>query len=307
VKAAAMHLRSGQSCGAAFTAIGLSCLHHFAANEHAIRNGDYEGVHQMRVGLRRLRAAISVFKQMLAGSETEEIRTELKWIAEKLGPARDFDVLLEDSLLPLRDAQPDQPEFRVLAEEIEHRRSESLVEAKAALATERYRKTVLRIALWLSAGEWSQSGDALAHRERPVTEFAREVLPARETKILKKSRKLEKRDDHSRHKLRISVKKLRYTTEFFASLFAEGKQKKACRRFADILKSLQDALGTLSDIAAHEKLAHEFALGASRGAADGRMSYAMGYLIAQEQKNIRGCIAAADRARSKLSDLDAFW
>jgi len=49
----------------------------------------------MRVGLRRLRAAISVFKHLLCGPETEAINTELKWLTEQLGPARDFDVLIE--------------------------------------------------------------------------------------------------------------------------------------------------------------------------------------------------------------------
>ncbi|HEY3777508.1 MAG TPA: CHAD domain-containing protein [Rhizomicrobium sp.] len=309
VKAAGIHLASDQSCGAAFTAIGLSCLHHFAANEEAIRNGDYEGIHQMRVGLRRLRAAISLFKEMLAGPEADGIKTDLKWLTDELGPARDFDVLLNDSLLPLRDARPDQREIGLLTVEIEHRRDKGLSDAKSALATDRYRRTVLNTALWLSAGKWLQSDDALVRtrRERAATDFARERLPERTKKILKKSRQLQKRDARSRHKLRISVKKLRYATEFFASLFAERKQKKVCRRFADTLKSFQESLGKLSDIAGHEKLAHAFAGGDSRGAADSRLSYAMGYLIAQEQKKLPGCVAAANKARRRLSDASPFW
>jgi inorganic triphosphatase YgiF len=83
------------STGAAFQTIGLSCLDHAVANDRAVRKGDAEGTHQMRVGLRRLRAAISVFKELLQGPETEAIKTELKWLTEQLGPARDFQVLVE--------------------------------------------------------------------------------------------------------------------------------------------------------------------------------------------------------------------
>ncbi|MBR0698195.1 inorganic triphosphatase [Bradyrhizobium lablabi] len=49
----------------AFTRVGLACLRQIAGNENAVRNGDPEGIHQMRVGLRRMRAALSLFKEML--------------------------------------------------------------------------------------------------------------------------------------------------------------------------------------------------------------------------------------------------
>jgi CHAD domain-containing protein len=39
--------------------------------------------------------------------DTEKIKTELKWLTEQLGPARDFDVLVKDGVAPLRKAAPD--------------------------------------------------------------------------------------------------------------------------------------------------------------------------------------------------------
>ena len=63
----------------AFQTVALSCLDHAIANARAVCEGETEGIHQMRVGLRRLRAAISVFKDLLLGSETKAIKTELKW------------------------------------------------------------------------------------------------------------------------------------------------------------------------------------------------------------------------------------
>ena len=58
-------LRSAMAAGQAFQVIGFSCLHHFAANRDAVAHSDPEGVHQMRVGLRRLRAAMSFFKDLI--------------------------------------------------------------------------------------------------------------------------------------------------------------------------------------------------------------------------------------------------
>ena len=81
--------------GAAFQVIGRSVLYHIAANEPAVLAGLPDGVHQMRVGVRRLRAAIWVFSDLLRSQQTETIRQDLKWLAGKLGPVRDFDVFPE--------------------------------------------------------------------------------------------------------------------------------------------------------------------------------------------------------------------
>ena len=43
--------------------------------------------------LRRLRAAISLFSAVVADDRTEAIKTELRWLAQELGPARDLDTL----------------------------------------------------------------------------------------------------------------------------------------------------------------------------------------------------------------------
>jgi triphosphatase len=76
-----------------FKAIAKDCLRQLLVNRPAMLSGNAEGLHQMRIGLRRLRTAISVFKDVVAGSDRERIKTELKWITAELGPARDLDVL----------------------------------------------------------------------------------------------------------------------------------------------------------------------------------------------------------------------
>jgi triphosphatase len=61
VSFAAAPLDKGLRACDAFRRIGRACLYQIAGNEEALCKGDPEGVHQMRVGLRRLRAAMSLF------------------------------------------------------------------------------------------------------------------------------------------------------------------------------------------------------------------------------------------------------
>jgi CHAD domain-containing protein len=64
-----------------------------------------------------------------------------------------------------------------------------------------------------------------------------------------------------RHKLRIKVKKLRYATEFFESLYQDADRSELAR-FSRRLKKLQDALGALNDFIAHREMATDAALSA---------------------------------------------
>lgn len=86
----------------AFDVIAYSTLRHFSLNADGVRSLDSEAVHQMRVGLRRLRAAISRFKSVLPGNSTAKIKTDLKWLTNELAPAREIDVLVRERIRPLR-------------------------------------------------------------------------------------------------------------------------------------------------------------------------------------------------------------
>jgi len=293
----------------AFRTIAFSCLHHLAANRDAVCRGSPEGVHQLRIGARRLRAAMSAFKDMTGGPEAEAIKGELKWITEQLAPARDFQVLLDDVLLPLREAYPDEPGVPLLISDIEGRRREGLKTARATLNSERYRKAILQIALWLAAGQWSRSDDPLLRswRERPIKDHAREVLHHRAKKIVKKGKRLQELDRAQRHKLRIAVKKLRYSTEFFASLFAGSKAAKTRKSFETTLRALQTTLGNLNDIAVHQQLASELAGTKQQTRERPQEAYAMGLVIGREQKRAHACMAAAGKAVRKFSDAAPFW
>ena len=67
--------------------------------EEAARSwDDIEGVHQFRVTLRRMRSALSLFRDAIPQSARKYWSDELRWVASELGMARDLDVFISEGL-----------------------------------------------------------------------------------------------------------------------------------------------------------------------------------------------------------------
>ncbi len=301
VRAAHIVLDKDMTAADGFRAIAFSCLHHLAANRAAVLAGDPEGVHQMRVGLRRLRAALSLFKALIEGPALEGVKKDLKWLSGELADARDFDVFLRKTVKPTeKDAPAGLP---ALEEDIEARRHQGFVRARRLVKSPRYRRILLKTGLWVTGGDWAAGDDDIRRdlRQRPILDMACGILKARTAKVTKKLKKLDRMDDRQRHKLRIAVKKLRYAVGFFESLFGSGRRRK---RFAAALKDLQSALGRLNDIRVHRKFARQQVRG-KRQLSHG--AYALGVVTGQERQAAKPCLDAAAKAGKKLRDLKPFW
>ena len=301
VDAAPIFLNEGMTAADGFRTIAFSCLHHLAANRAAVLAGDPEGVHQMRVGIRRLRAALSLFRAMIDGEEFESVKQDLKWLSGQLADARDFDVFLRKTVEPMeKDAPAGLP---ALEKDIQERRHKGFALARKLVLSARYRRILLRCGLWLTGGDWAAADDDIRRdlRQRPLRDMARAILKARTAKVSKKLKKLDKMDDRQRHKLRIAVKKLRYGASFFESLFGSAHRRK---RFVARLKELQRALGRLNDIRTHRKFARKRVRG-KRQLAHG--AYALGVATGGERKAVKPCLAAAGKAGKKLRKRKAFW
>ena len=85
------------------------CRDHWLANVAAAIDGrDPEGIHQTRVGLRRLRSALSLFKKQIPPGQRSALNTEAKWLFGELGPVRDLDVFIGSlGENPFPDASPE--------------------------------------------------------------------------------------------------------------------------------------------------------------------------------------------------------
>ena len=290
-RAEKIKLRRGMSPVEALPVIGRSILRHIAANESAVRRSDPEGVHQMRVGLRRFRAAMSLFKKLLGDEQSERIKRELKWLTEELAPARDLDVYARIKVEPLRSALPSEMEMKELADMLASRRAAAFDQAQAAVELARYRLLLVDTLQWVENGDWAR------HRRRhggPIEKFATKVLARRTKKAKKKAGKLRRLDPGQRHKLLIAVKKLRYGSDFFENLLGGRKAGRRLSRFKECLKDLQDRLGVLNDISVHQKLAFKLATERSHAKKCAR-AFAAGIATGSEQSEIEALLAAAGK------------
>src|SRR6185295_1361877 len=104
-----------------------------------------EGVHQMRVALRRLRSALSFFDGSFRLA-MREIEGELREIAATLGKARDFDVFQESVFAPAAKAHGDDERLLDLATLVRARRRIAWHGMLEALESERFRKLALELA-----------------------------------------------------------------------------------------------------------------------------------------------------------------
>nr|WP_184254535.1 CHAD domain-containing protein [Rhodopseudomonas rhenobacensis] len=236
----------------AFRMIGRSVLRHVVGNEAAVRELNPDGVHQMRIGLRRLRASIAAFGELLQDEETARLKRELKWLTSRLGPARDL------HLLELRIKRQRGAGRAELVAEIAARRARAFVGAKAAVQSLRYRTLLHDVQHWIEAGAWS-ARPALKPAHRQAAEFAADVVERRARRVMRKAERLLDLDVEKRHRLRISAKKLYYAIGFFETLFEGRKTGDRLAAFQSTLKELLDRLGALNDLAVQQKLARSVA------------------------------------------------
>jgi len=258
-RASAPEIVANQPISAAFQTIAFSCLAHAQANERGIlaADADPEYVHQMRVGLRRLRSVFSVFGSVLPRPACQPAIDEIRWIAGSLGPARDWDVLATETLPPIADAFPAHEGLARLAQAVTELRAEGNRGAQQAVASERYERLLLRLGAWLACEKWRtvMPEDALPILAEPLQTFAERVLQRRHRRVKRRGRDHASFSPEERHRLRIAVKKLRYCAEFFGPIF----EPDAVRTYARGLAGLQTVLGVLNDAAVTGRLLQELA------------------------------------------------
>ncbi|WP_022724332.1 CHAD domain-containing protein, partial [Rhodopseudomonas sp. B29] len=261
----------------------------------AVRHADPTGVHQMRIALRRMRAAISIFGPMVDGRESRRLRGELKWLAGRLAPARDLHLLeLKFTSAQLGGASP------AFLKRLGNDRATAFTRAKATVEQPRFRSLLRDLRHWIDGDDWSKAAGPDA--ERPAKGFARHVLAHRARKLVKRLDRLDELDDHSRHQVRIRAKKLYYAAGFFESLFDSHSSGKQLARFKKQLKKLLDSLGALNDISVHRELTSKFA-GRAKAKLDHEAAAQLSDLDAAE---IRRQMKAALKAAGKLADRPLF-
>jgi inorganic triphosphatase YgiF len=278
----------------ALKAIVHSTVRHFADNADAVRALDAEGLHQMRVGLRRTRAAISLFGEILRPASTDRIKSELKWLTDELAPGRELDVFVQERIDPALRGDMAKRGGRALRREFETRRRAAFMRARAAINSSRYRRLLIDLLEWLETGVAPR-----AEGQEPIEDFAADVLRRRLRKICKDGEHLDALSARERHKLRIKIKKLRYGLEFFDSLIKGKRDRKQAAKLSKKLKALQGALGSLNDLAAHRDMVRDAALHAPLRHRRAR-AFVAGLILGREDEASKPVLKAAARAIRRL-------
>ena len=285
VKATPIRLTRGIDSATLFEAIAAACLRQFRLNEDLLlATGAAEALHQARVGLRRLRSALSIFEPMLAGPKFGRFQGELRDLAGLLGRVRDVDVMIDK----LDDAEA----LRRLAAAREAR----LAAVTAALGSAPVRALMLDLVAWIAIGPWREAADRADLRARPATDFAAAALDRLRRRVKRRGRHLAELDETARHRVRIAGKKLRYAAEFFASLYPGKKPGRRREALLDALEKLQTQLGHLNDLASGRDLLAEL------GIADADTALAAG-----RKGDPARLLPKAEDAYERLIDAKRFW
>ena len=300
-KAASVHVPPEMPAGEAFRAIAFGCLRQIVANEPAVCAGHAEALHQMRIGIRRLRAAIALFADVVSDGELEKVKTELKWIMRELGPARDLDVFAAGVLGPLREKHPEHTGLAETHDAFEKKRKETYASVADAIRSARFRSAILDLAEWIEVGaSWEDDDeDSEALRTRQVAKHARKKLARLRKRTKRKGAELHQLSVAQRHRLRITAKRLRYATEFFANSFPGDASAKRRTESLSALKDLQDELGALNDLATHHALIAE--------RSDAATPEAVALHLAPAQSQTETLLRKAEQAFNRFAGTKAFW
>lgn len=231
-------------------------LKHLIANEDCVLERRHiEGVHQMRVALRRMRAVITTYKNMLPKGCFENLSRDLKAAGTVMSPARDWDVFLDEILSDVESGIDPQPALHVLRKKAQSRRDKAYDQVMQMIRSADYARLLTDALYWVGTQPWVTA----QHNplEIPAVKTAEAVLARHHKRVLKVGQGLRTMSTDQRHQLRIAIKKARYAAEFFAVLYPRNRAAPYLRR----LRALQNGLGHLNDLATAQRLMAELATG----------------------------------------------
>jgi len=187
-------------------------------------------------------------RSVVSLSKLDLLRSEAKWLAQNLSPARDWDVFQQETLRVVARGCPAIAGFDALEEAVEQRRAASYDKVRLVLADRRASCFLIGLGGWAETRGWRSyvAPEHLGQLAEPAMNFAQRILSAQHAKVLKRGRRFKSRTPEELHRLRLAAKKLRYVADFLLPLYG---QRKSAKRFSKGLADLQQELGLYNDMA----------------------------------------------------------
>ncbi|UXN58287.1 CYTH and CHAD domain-containing protein [Phyllobacterium zundukense] len=248
VKAGSSNLSGEDSVDDGIAKLLSDCQQQILANLCPAETGrEPEGVHQLRVALRRLRAALYLLRREFSAPSLQSLDAEAQRFARTLGPARNWDVFIRSTVADLEKANLPDIEFSALREASAPFREKSYHAVRDSIADPQTNRFLLSLGLAIEQRSWRNdvASEHLGILAGPLPEFAARVLDRLERKAIKRGRHFRHLRPEARHKLRLTLKKLRYATAFFLPLYSGQASSK---KYLKQLSRLQEVLGEANDI-----------------------------------------------------------
>lgn len=261
-----------------------------------IEDIDTEFLHDYRIGLRRIRSVLSLFRDVFPPEETDELQREFSELMAPTGRVRDLDVYLLGkpgffALVP----EALHPGLDLLFARMKTERDVAQRALARHLRSARYTARVAALDARLTDPSGLPPGP---EGDRAALPYAQALIWTRYRKVCKLARRIDAdTPDDDVHRLRIHCKKLRYLMEFFGPLFPKKKFRKILRP----LKGLQDNLGLFNDYSVQQLELSRYLHPDDGAPVETDMAAAVGALLATLSR-----LQAGERTRvvASFSDFD---
>jgi CHAD domain-containing protein len=238
-------LHKDQSVSAAMRSLISDCLSHVQSNVPGVLlRTDAEYLHQVRVGLRRLRVVLAIALRSRPDVELASLRQQVSELCVGMGRSREWDVFVTQTLKPICARLSEHEGLREIARASERARKKQHAGVEDELGSVDFQRMLLRFGAWMHSEQLDVSPISLKV-------FISKSLKKRVKDVVNCRVALQAGDVDRLHRLRIACKKLRYCIEMFDSLFDREKSK----AYMGVLSDLQDVLGRFNDHAAAHRLA----------------------------------------------------
>lgn len=255
-----------------------------------------EGVHQMRVALRRLRAVEKVFRPAANSNDLKKLARRARRFAQALGLARDWDVFLETTLPGARALASGMKGFDVIAARAEMLRAEAWQGAAETIGGLSFNKFALDLLAAAHLQKWRKGAGAAL--DEPARDFAARALDVRLADAHALADGADALQPAARHPLRIALKKLRYAAQTFRSLYPRSDRK----AYMAAMSRLQDALGAVNDAVVAQGLSEDASQGEGAEAARAA-GFICGYRAAEAKEASR----AIEQSWAAFAAMTPFW
>ncbi|MEL7661828.1 CHAD domain-containing protein [Acetobacterium wieringae] len=217
------------------------------AYDYFLKNpSDPEGVHQVRVRIRRFRAILAFFAPLFKAEHYQRQQDTLRQMAGQFGEVRQLDVLLEGIAEIEKESVLEIDCFGEIKSFLKEKREAAFDHLMVALKTDDFALELLDIWIWKLNEPWDETASDL---HGSIKDYTKKQIANWHKKIRRSMKTLEIEDQQAIHRVRIKSKKLRYVIEQLSSIL-DQKNRKSMNAF----EKMQDDLGYYHDVFANQHL-----------------------------------------------------